>query len=658
MMYQSQSKLYRISHQFRQGYGTINLVLLGEVSVGKSTLVNALVSDKIANTSIRRCTATVTNYVEKMNKDSKYTPKQIREELKVNEEKYGDFHHNEPGQGVKMQKLEQKEYYIPPITNFLETIREKKYRFNLVDVPGFNDRVQDNLLTKFLQDNCQLFDVVIVMFDAQNAFNKKSDQEFLTKVLKSLATWAQQGALRILFVLNKFDDPEDSEYQDQAEWATKKIQKECKNHKIQQKYYRVCRIAARTMYYYRTLWTKVTVENTMPNFDPNEIRKLAKAQFGVAAGKWKKDQQITALKNKIKNMIHKRYSDENMIGEEELKNCLTYLLKDIDVLFLAKIKKLLTLFYKSKITSYSLKYIQNLSQNKLAAPCRLEILQILGKYIKQYDDLNLFAKSMENNLLIFKPFMVDLGPHIDEHFVKLSAKFIGGNKIIQFHKLIASFNDFWKLICISAIKQTKKFFEVNQSTYKVYSLQEFDYLMCKVLVPTQHELSKNQQKIQIKHLVQQGRIACVKDALTVISIIGSIKSPSILAIFDMLVTLCTTMKIFSATHFDALFAGLAKLKNKHIGLNVDAASELFYISLKIANNCNKNIDEACVLLLLLHQLVDMQFITWQNAPKLYAMIQYSQFPVLTTPDMMIKHGGCLYYKKYGSISDYFLKTLK
>eukprot|EP00527_Entomoneis_sp_CCMP2396_P001878 CAMPEP_0198155238 /NCGR_PEP_ID=MMETSP1443-20131203/69032_1 /TAXON_ID=186043 /ORGANISM="Entomoneis sp., Strain CCMP2396" /LENGTH=728 /DNA_ID=CAMNT_0043821981 /DNA_START=475 /DNA_END=2662 /DNA_ORIENTATION=- len=210
----------------------IRVALLGYVSVGKTTLLNAILGGKYSEISMKRTTAAVNLFrlTFKSNEGS-------------NKGKTGDGqqenvrgHHKTSSSAAEStldeitrdnkafrnsKQLQEKLFDIELDTQLLE-MRENT-KMVLVDIPGINEAGTSNMYKDYVSDNWHTFDCVVIVMDGRQGVNTDEQVELL-KFAKGQCEAVKD--VPVITLMNKIDDPDDDEQQlliDEARSALKRI---------------------------------------------------------------------------------------------------------------------------------------------------------------------------------------------------------------------------------------------------------------------------------------------------------------------------------------------------------------------------------------------------------------------------------------------------
>jgi hypothetical protein len=182
----------------------INFGLTGSVSVGKSTVLNALLWEYLGETKLKRTTYVPFKFVNVNGK--KHDTETIKNEIiKIN---------NENCDEIKM-----KEFEIDFRWN-----KDSLYNCTIIDFPGLNDPHEvDNKMETVLFNELVNLDYLIYVMDSKISLNNKYERNFIEKLFDNIKNCDTLTTLIILF--NKYD--EDNEEIDELIDEAKKFINEC-----------------------------------------------------------------------------------------------------------------------------------------------------------------------------------------------------------------------------------------------------------------------------------------------------------------------------------------------------------------------------------------------------------------------------------------------
>jgi small GTP-binding protein len=214
----------------------IKVALLGYVSVGKTTVLNALLQDKFSEVSMRRTTAGVNffrvssqsndknssekvdykasdsaDYVEEwsMLAENPKTAESVLEEITADNSELR-----------KTNKIQEKIFDIKLDEPLCEMRKDTK--LTIVDVPGLNEAGTKAMYKQYVGDKWETFDCVVVVMDAEKGVNTEEQVELLNFVKDNLE---KKKRVPVIVLCNKVDDPEDAELMQLVQEMSEQIEK-------------------------------------------------------------------------------------------------------------------------------------------------------------------------------------------------------------------------------------------------------------------------------------------------------------------------------------------------------------------------------------------------------------------------------------------------
>ena len=185
----------------------IRVALIGYVSVGKTTVLNALLKDKFSEVSMKRTTAGINSFrlsvKDKTQENeelyqvvSSWSPDEHRSATSTLDEITKD---NQKLRGNS--QLQEKSFDIALDELLLEM--RKDTRLVLIDVPGINEAGTSKMYKDYLTKNWHSFDCVVVVLDGLQGVNTDEQVQVL-EFAKAQCTEAK--SLPLIILLNKMDD--------------------------------------------------------------------------------------------------------------------------------------------------------------------------------------------------------------------------------------------------------------------------------------------------------------------------------------------------------------------------------------------------------------------------------------------------------------------
>jgi len=214
----------------------IKVALLGHVSAGKTTVLNALLQDKFSEVSKRRTTAGVNHFQlsfrnkTKQKNSTKDTQQEEQHFTATSQEVCTDGYEDtysvssddnkdhqtsnqtlgeitEDNSILRQKKIIQEKFFSVEIDEpFLQMGDSTK--LILVDIPGVNEAGSSELYLDYVRKSWDGFDVVIVVMDAIQGVNTEEQVQLLQFVKDNQD---KQKEVPVIILANKVDDPDDEE---------------------------------------------------------------------------------------------------------------------------------------------------------------------------------------------------------------------------------------------------------------------------------------------------------------------------------------------------------------------------------------------------------------------------------------------------------------
>jgi small GTP-binding protein len=190
----------------------IKVALLGYVSVGKTTVLNALFRDKFSEVSMRRTTAGI-NYFRIVSQGSNtMKTKQQQQSSAVSDQEpqtaESVLHEIEASNQVlrEANRVEEKGFTIELEKNLCEMREDTS--LVIVDIPGINEANRESIFKDYAKHKWDTFDCVVVVMDARQGANTAEQIELLEFVNQNLK---EKKNLPVIILGNKVDDPDSEE---------------------------------------------------------------------------------------------------------------------------------------------------------------------------------------------------------------------------------------------------------------------------------------------------------------------------------------------------------------------------------------------------------------------------------------------------------------
>ena len=206
----------------------IRVALLGYVSVGKTTVLNAIFRDKFSEVSMKRTTAGI-NFFRVMKSEPLVKEEPDAKSASDDKKKRAcTIPLVATGSAKKAKTANETLKEITALNRELREARKiKEMWFDieldhdeplcamrddtslvLVDIPGINEADTDNIYMAYIQEHWGEFDCVIVVMDARQGVNTEEQVDLLKLVKDNLAT---KRRVPTIILFNKVDDPDEPE---------------------------------------------------------------------------------------------------------------------------------------------------------------------------------------------------------------------------------------------------------------------------------------------------------------------------------------------------------------------------------------------------------------------------------------------------------------
>lgn len=178
----------------------INMCIIGGVSTGKSTLLNALFCENLSQSKIKRTTMVPVIYIE--NKTVKMAKKTISNIYEVVSKKNEEIIHKTE------TKTEKREDYNEMIFDVgkLDMMISKNTDISIYDIPGLNDAKTKNIYYDYLENKFVHFNIIIFVVDIYSGLNTSDEIDILKFIANNIQENKSKKDIYTLVVVNKADD--------------------------------------------------------------------------------------------------------------------------------------------------------------------------------------------------------------------------------------------------------------------------------------------------------------------------------------------------------------------------------------------------------------------------------------------------------------------
>jgi len=207
----------------------IKIALLGNVSAGKTTVLNALFCDKFSEVSMKRTTAGI-NFFRVHTTDTSAATKDSLSSIESSNNSVVSVQTRSAksilteisDDNVKLRKGDEIQEKIFDIQLKKELVPMRKdTKLVFCDIPGINEANVVNKYKDYVSENWESFDMVIVVMDARMGVNTEDQVSLLNFVKEQL----KKKDIPVIVLCNKVDDPEDEEQAELVKEARKEVEK-------------------------------------------------------------------------------------------------------------------------------------------------------------------------------------------------------------------------------------------------------------------------------------------------------------------------------------------------------------------------------------------------------------------------------------------------
>ena len=157
----------------------INIVIIGAVSAGKSTLLNNIFGEQLSECKIKRTTMTPQIYIQSDRYNRNISSEIYDNNKKINEDLIKKSELNQ----VTLEDIKETHHLVENIYNF--TKLENNISVNVYDIPGLNDGRTKDLYYSYINSNFVNFDIIIFVVDINSALNTSDEVEILDTILNN-----------------------------------------------------------------------------------------------------------------------------------------------------------------------------------------------------------------------------------------------------------------------------------------------------------------------------------------------------------------------------------------------------------------------------------------------------------------------------------------
>lgn len=198
----------------------IKVALLGHVSVGKTTILNALFQEKFSEVSMKRTTAGINHFrvsrtkTKNNNHEDGITTTPAKATL-------NEIIMDNANLRNTTNRIEEKFFDIELDQHFIRNLRDDTCMV-IVDIPGVNEAGTKKMYLDYVEKSWDTFDIIIVVMDAQQGVNTDEQVDLLNFVQNNLDF---RKDMPVIVLCNKVDDPEDKDLSSLVEEAQREVER-------------------------------------------------------------------------------------------------------------------------------------------------------------------------------------------------------------------------------------------------------------------------------------------------------------------------------------------------------------------------------------------------------------------------------------------------
>lgn len=176
----------------------INIGLLGCVSVGKTTFLNAIAGYQYSDTEIKKTTMIPQVYLESQTQINNAWD--IR---KINRDFNGLIANQINNNQFDISQCQAIYHRIERIYDLFDSVVvDPRIKFNIYDIPGLNDSASKNIYFQWIKNNIELFDIIIFITDVNRGLNNADEIEILHLIFDAM----KKNNTKLICLMNKCDD--------------------------------------------------------------------------------------------------------------------------------------------------------------------------------------------------------------------------------------------------------------------------------------------------------------------------------------------------------------------------------------------------------------------------------------------------------------------
>ena len=181
----------------------INICLVGCVSAGKSTILNAFFGQDYAQCKIKRTTMIPNKFIETDDSNQSDSFKKINNTISdINKQIYT---YTQNGNKLNLED------YGNELTFYVENMEMnigQNIKICIYDIPGLNDAKTKYVYYQYLKENFHKFNIILFVVDIQSGLNTSDEMDILNFLVKNIKKHESESNknINLLSIVNKADD--------------------------------------------------------------------------------------------------------------------------------------------------------------------------------------------------------------------------------------------------------------------------------------------------------------------------------------------------------------------------------------------------------------------------------------------------------------------
>ncbi len=182
----------------------INICVVGGVSTGKSTFLNAIFCEQLTECKIKRTTMVPTVYIENESGDAPNIDKPEQIFAKIAQKNAEIIKKTESGEQVSDQEYAELQFNVGKLDI---NILPDSY-VNVYDIPGLNDARTKSVYYEYLRRNFFKFNLIVFIVDIHSGLNTSDEADILRLIADHTRLQLDENQKKIytLVIVNKADD--------------------------------------------------------------------------------------------------------------------------------------------------------------------------------------------------------------------------------------------------------------------------------------------------------------------------------------------------------------------------------------------------------------------------------------------------------------------